>query len=233
MFYGVDRSVGVKKLGGKKLGGAKIAKAPATTDWDNTDAALPASEPEAAPVEEFTSDADGFDKLTCKLRAQYSFRKLANTASDALTSNMYWSPCSCSLDSKAGGREERWAAWLWPDSRIRLHRWWWWFRLHRPASIKTVRVQSTVEQQVRPPHRVRMHSRRHVVVSRRALLFVVARGAIHRACFLCCLRLATETDTRARSTYLPMTSTMMGKPQVGSQPHECIGHSNCSVCAVV
>ncbi len=66
MLYGVHRSAGVKKLGGKKLGGAKIANASATTDWDNTDAALAASEPEAAPVEEFTSDADGFDKLTCK-----------------------------------------------------------------------------------------------------------------------------------------------------------------------
>lgn len=59
-------SVGVKKLGGKKLGGAKIAKAPSNTDWDNTNAALPADEPEAEPVEEIVSEADGFDKLTCE-----------------------------------------------------------------------------------------------------------------------------------------------------------------------
>ena len=57
---------GVKKLGGKKLGGAKIAKAAASTDWDNANAALP-SEPEpAVEAEEITSEADGLDKLTCK-----------------------------------------------------------------------------------------------------------------------------------------------------------------------
>jgi hypothetical protein len=62
-------SPGVKKLGGKKLGGAKIAKTSATTDWDNTDAALTANEPDAAPVDDFTSEADGLGQLTGKSRA--------------------------------------------------------------------------------------------------------------------------------------------------------------------
>lgn len=59
-------SPGVKKLGGKKLGGAKIAKTPASTDWDNTDAALPANDTGAAPVDDFTPEAVGLDQLTGK-----------------------------------------------------------------------------------------------------------------------------------------------------------------------
>ena len=88
-------SPGVKKLGGKKLGGAKIAKTSATTDWDNTDAALTANEPDAAPVDDFTSEADGLGQLTGKSRALVLRCTTATQARVVLNLNVYRSPRSC------------------------------------------------------------------------------------------------------------------------------------------